>query len=540
MIPKLLHFVWIGGAMPDWASQNIAEFKRLNPGYQIRMHGADALFPVYREAYDAAVELCSKADLIRYSVLEREGGWYFDCDFWPFRPLADIERAYALDGSALFIAKQHGNRNPTLTHTNSVLAAGMDCTAWPLVKEYVQANIPPNAQFRYGPGMMTDLVEKHPKRFVVGDWPWFFPAGIGHAGQAYHACANFSNRYAQRLAPTGGQLPFAMHLWAGGGVKIPNTITKRRDRFASLPPPPGDAEFSGLHVTFPMLRIQWEDETQPFRAIAEGLTALGCYVDIPLHNNTPDLTRADMMVQWNGRKGAFLGWTQEARRHNLPILHVEHGFFDRRAYTQVDTQGILHWASWAKDFDRPSPVDGARRLAEVWPTPLRLFGKRNGYVLVIGQVSGDSQMDDCEIKLSTPLEKMVARSVNGTRAVFRAHPRMRMRVGKYLPTCEAASLEEAVDGAKFAVMINSNSGNECLALGCPVMCIGPALYANAGVALQTSSSNFQRSLQQMLDGWRPDAERVQNYLEWLACRQWNQTEFREGDVLARLVREAVS
>lgn len=543
MIPKILHFVWIGGrAKPEWAECNLAEFRRLNPGYEIRVHGEDALLPEYREAFDAAKQLCAKADLIRYSALERWGGWYFDLDFWPFRPLADIERAYHLDGSHLFITRQHGNKNPTLVYSNAVLAAGVECGVWPRIKKYVQAHTPPTAQFVFGPGMMTDLVEEHPRCFVVGDWPWFYPAAIGHAGQVYHACANFDNRYAQRIAPTGGQLPFAMHLWAGGGDRLLDTVVKRRDQFATLPPPPGDTEFSGLRVTFPMIQIQWEDATQPFRAIAEGLTALGCDVDIPLHNNTPDLSRADLMVQWNGRKGHFRDWTAEARRHNLPILHIEHGFFDRRAYTQMDHLGLLHWTSWAHDFDRPAPEGGARRLADVWPHPLLPFPKRRqGYVLVLGQVPGDSQMDDSEIALSTPLEKMVARSrTKDVRAVFRAHPRVRIKAGKYLPTCEAATLEQAVAGARFAVTINSNAGNECLAMGCPVMAFGPALYNNAGVALPVTSADFALRFRDMLDGWRPDEERGRNYLEWLACRQWNQDEFRAGPVLTARLREALN
>jgi len=550
VIPKLLHFVWIGGRpMPDWATRNMERFRELNPDHRVIVHNEDPLASEYRPAFDAANALCSKADLIRYSVLERQGGWYFDLDFWPFRPLADIERAHGLDGSTLFVTRQHGNKNPALVYNNAVLAVGPDCGIWSRIKEYVAAHTPPNAQFTFGPGMLTELVEAHPNQFVVGDWPWFYPAGVGHAAHVYHACSNFDNRYAQRIAPTGGQLPFAMHLWAGGSEKIPTTVTHRRDRFSVLPEPPGDVEFSGLHVTFPMMQLQWEDETQPFRAIAEGLTALGCYVDIPRHGVEPDLTCADLMVQWNGRKGHFLKWTREARRLGVPIVHIEHGFFDRRAYTQIDHRGILHWASWANDWDRPAPVEGAERLARVWPRPLQAFPRRRaGYVLVIGQVPGDSQLDDSEIQVPTPLEKMVARSLPtsvpgrtpSVPAVFRAHPRVRLKSGKYLSTCTATSLEQAVADARFAVAINSNAANECLTFGCPVLALGPALYLNAGVALPATCANFQTQFNRMLEGWRPEAERVRNYLEWLACRQFNQDEFRQGDVLARVLREALS
>ena len=72
-----------------------------------------------------------------------------------------------------------------------------------------------------------------------------------------------------------------------------------------------------------------------------------------------------------------------------------------------------------------------------------------------------------------------------------------------------------------------------------MLCFGPALYAAAGVALQTTMSDLGDALSTMLSGWRPDAEKVRNYLHWLACRQWSQEEIREGAMLASLVRKAL-
>lgn len=37
-IPKIIHFVWIGPEMPEWAKANIEEFKRLNQGFTIKIH----------------------------------------------------------------------------------------------------------------------------------------------------------------------------------------------------------------------------------------------------------------------------------------------------------------------------------------------------------------------------------------------------------------------------------------------------------------------------------------------------------------------
>jgi len=542
VIPKRIHFVWIGDcAMPAWASRNLAEFQRLNPDHEIRVHGEDVLLPQFREAYDAAPELCSKADLLRYSALQRWGGWYFDLDFWPFRPVSDIERAYMLDGTRLFVTEQHGQKNPDLKIANGVLAAAADCAIWERIHAEIAQAKPPFTRCQFGPELMTRLVDRHSNAFIVGNWPWFYPAEIGRAGQVYNACVQAGNHYASRIAPTGGQLPFAMHLWAHGRSDITQTRGSGRHQFGEVVEGRKDGEFAGLRARLPMLRLQWQDETQPFCAIAEGLASIGCDVEIVAMGDAPQLDTTDLLVLWNGRKGQAKPWADAARRVNVPALYMEHGFFDRRAYSQIDHQDILHWASWADDLSRPAPLEGAERLARVWPGPLRPFRKRRGRVLVIGQVPRDSQMDESEIQLSTPLEKLVARALpRGVQAVFRPHPKAAAKSAAYLPRCGAATLKEAVEGARFAVMINSNSGAECLAWGCPVLCFGPALYAIAGVAKQATLATFGQAFREMLNGWRPDEEKARNFLEWLACRQWNQDELRDGAVLARLVLKVLT
>ena len=104
--------------MPEWAERNIQEFRRLNPDHEIRIHGEEVILPEYGEVASrirgAGREYIGKqtaapnlSDLGRYSAIERFGGWYFDTDIFPFRPVAEIERAWCLDGSKLFLARQH-------------------------------------------------------------------------------------------------------------------------------------------------------------------------------------------------------------------------------------------------------------------------------------------------------------------------------------------------------------------------------------------------------------------------------------------------
>ena len=105
-IPRIIHFVWIGSEKPLWVENNIAEFKRLNSGYSVMIHGEEILDKKFRQHYDtikhAEHEYSMKADLLRLSAIEKFGGWYWDCDFWPLAPIDDILRQYPTDKMILF------------------------------------------------------------------------------------------------------------------------------------------------------------------------------------------------------------------------------------------------------------------------------------------------------------------------------------------------------------------------------------------------------------------------------------------------------
>jgi len=327
-----------------------------------------------------------------------------------------------------------------------------------------------------------------------------------------------------------------MHLWANGSPELP---VPPRKALAELDGNP-DGPFAGLRACLAALPIQWNDTTQPFRAVAQGLAAAGFTVVVADLGDAPqELVTSDLLALWNGRKSTYGQLAASARRFGLPVLCVEHGFFDRRAHVQIDHEGILHWASWRRELRNPASKEGAERLARVWPKPIEPFRKRDGTILVIGQLRGDSQLAESEITVPADLERLVARSLpEGVGAVFRPHPKARRQRSNHLPLSKAATLEEAVRDARFAVMVNSNSGNECLALGCPVLCFGPALYAQASVAHGTTIKTFRKDLAAMLAGWHPDDAAVRNYLHWLACRQWNADDLADGRVLAELARRA--
>jgi len=214
MIPKAIHFVWVGPEMPEWVARNIDAFRTLNPDYTVRIHGEESLADVYRPWYEGLTEPCERADLIRYSILEREGGWYFDTDYLPLRPIDDIVRAWRLDGRKLFIAECWESRANPGWLGNGVLACAPGWPYWARLRD-VMARTDPASRLRFGPLAIRKLVEELPGEFVIAAEPWFNGVKAPWSTKFYrHWTATGNVGGLERLNPrTGGQLPFAMHLW---------------------------------------------------------------------------------------------------------------------------------------------------------------------------------------------------------------------------------------------------------------------------------------------------------------------------------------
>jgi mannosyltransferase OCH1-like enzyme len=93
MIPKKLHFIWVGDETKR--PQNcIDTWKKLNPSYEIKIWGNKEQYGrkwINKRHMDEMwnVELNGVADLMRYEILHSEGGLYIDADSYCKRPLED-------------------------------------------------------------------------------------------------------------------------------------------------------------------------------------------------------------------------------------------------------------------------------------------------------------------------------------------------------------------------------------------------------------------------------------------------------------------
>lgn len=96
-IPRKLHFIWVGPAIPPRAAENIARWRDMHPRWQTRIWTDRDLTRLrnqrlFSEAQsivprDAVGQF--RADVARYEILLQHGGFYADVDTYPLKPIDD-------------------------------------------------------------------------------------------------------------------------------------------------------------------------------------------------------------------------------------------------------------------------------------------------------------------------------------------------------------------------------------------------------------------------------------------------------------------
>ena len=114
MIPKIIHYVWIGGAaLPELAETCIASWKKHMPDWEyMRWDETNfdiAASPLYvRQAYEAR-KFAFVSDYVRLWALAQFGGLYMDVDFMVYRPFDEL-----MDKYAAFAGYEGSKRNPVM------------------------------------------------------------------------------------------------------------------------------------------------------------------------------------------------------------------------------------------------------------------------------------------------------------------------------------------------------------------------------------------------------------------------------------------
>lgn len=160
MIPRILHYVWVGGPLPEEQRAFINSWRETNPDFQIMAwneKNIDMAQPLIRDAY-AKRKWAKVADIARLMAVAKHGGIYLDTDFKVFKPLDSL-----LDNRCFF-AFQDTNSDSSDLVCNGVFGAIPD--HWFVCEALAQLlakkrSILPERPTSFGPKHITALLRQN-------------------------------------------------------------------------------------------------------------------------------------------------------------------------------------------------------------------------------------------------------------------------------------------------------------------------------------------------------------------------------------------
>jgi mannosyltransferase OCH1-like enzyme len=93
IIPKKIHFIWLGSPLPESCKMMVESWRRFHPSWKVKVWtDADVANFSFRNkaVYDQAKNFGEKADILRYEILYSFGGIYADIDFECLKPFDSI------------------------------------------------------------------------------------------------------------------------------------------------------------------------------------------------------------------------------------------------------------------------------------------------------------------------------------------------------------------------------------------------------------------------------------------------------------------
>ena len=235
-------------------------------------------------------------------------------------------------------------------------------------------------------------------------------------------------------------------------------------------------------------------------AFSQGLVKHGIYSEIVergQHDNG-----ADIVAMWSVRNRPAI---ELARQRGAAVVILEAGYIERTKYTSLSLGGGLNGRG------RFVPAaDNGERFNRLWSHHLKPWKSGNDYALICGQVPGDMAVEGVDLVRVYTDAASECRAL-GFEPVFRPHP----KGGMNLPGVRSldGTLQEAFDGAAFAITWNSNSGVDAALAGVPV------------VALDEGSMVWEIAAHEVCKPSAPDRSQWAADIAW---KQWAVDEMASG------------
>jgi hypothetical protein len=168
MLPKLVHLIWLGEDSSGIATTAVEHWQKMSSGREVILHrDAAALLPEWQGVWPLAKNASMQSDLLRWSLLLTQGGWYFDCDVRSRLTLDEIEADCQLDPSRCFVTL-FGSL--ATTPVSDILACRPDWIGRQAVIDYVCSQLDNTRvhNWSFAGDMLTVLSREHRE--------WFQPA----------------------------------------------------------------------------------------------------------------------------------------------------------------------------------------------------------------------------------------------------------------------------------------------------------------------------------------------------------------------------
>lgn len=231
-----------------------------------------------------------------------------------------------------------------------------------------------------------------------------------------------------------------------------------------------------------------------------GITSIIAEYDVP--------AKGDFAVIWGWKQRAVI---ERCENFGMPILVMERGHLQpRMEFTSLGWDGLAGRAKY------PSPDVCGGRWERHWGAfePWRAEGS---YALVIGQVRGDASLYGVSFEAwaQSVTDQLI---LDGHTVRYRPHPLMVRHKELWRPKgaeFSTRSLEDDLSGASVCVTYNSTTGVEAVLAGVPTV-----TFDRGAMAWPVTTHDLE---------CLPVTPDRAEWVERLACCQWNEDEIRSGE-----------
>ena len=215
---KTIHMIWLDYPVPPWALAAREAWAKMNPDWTVRWHTDDSLLdPTYGPYWRRARWSSIRSDLLRFSIIAREGGVYVDTDTWPITPLD--EWLPDIPAGAILAAQL-----PPGYVDSWLLAADPGAEAICAIRHMIHY-VSCKRRLRpciYAPRLLLSLRQQRPALIPSFPWQWFTTGSKDEDRRIFRRCV------AGR--PPDAGVANIIHHYAGNALVLKGVLPRRAPR----------------------------------------------------------------------------------------------------------------------------------------------------------------------------------------------------------------------------------------------------------------------------------------------------------------------